>query len=548
MLDKSGLTGDLVASSGESVEELFRMALIEVNILNISGFLPVKFDGSSVSISDPVSIFSFDGKDLYRRIFLERKNDKGVERVGFFEFAVDSIYGGILLAVGIGEGTIRGSALGVRDAGGELISMSYPKVAVKLDSAFKGEGGDLFELSSGQQVRKKDRPASDALGFLDIRDLRETLSPIELKRRVGRFEQEKILLRGLVEMGGSCQFDFSLISKKRFSAIVAANGLVLNDDIYTVSRNSVEANDLRLFGQSLNEWCFPASMQMLFDFYRFSYKQDAIAYVLHLDPESGQELPKSTEFDVVSAIEKMTRGVIAGKMIRTPEWVDFQREIFQNRPAIGLIDGHCRLVIGANTVTVSRANVEQLVLRGLAILDPWPVDVGARICWENFDAISYVAMFGGELNLLGDAELGLIDAVRLKVNSLLAAKAKYWQLPEGARTAEIVRLNNEQDNKDGWITGVESGGKIFGFVELDKTLGLKNFYEPRNLGDISASHFLDKKIIKEKAKKNLELGKHLEKLTLSIDESELRWNASLEGTPAGEKNIVLDRLEVKPFI
>src|ERR1043165_4870601 len=102
-------------SEPEPNEGLRELALLEINFLNYFKLLPNEFEGLEADLTQ-MEVFglanggSFD--EVFHRVPLVNPEDGSQVPVAFFEYAVDPIFGGVLLAVGRGDqGTVRSAGL-----------------------------------------------------------------------------------------------------------------------------------------------------------------------------------------------------------------------------------------------------------------------------------------------------------------------------------------------------------------------------------------------------------------------------------------------------
>ena len=543
------LTQRSLLGSRRPQESLFKVAVLELNLLNAENLLPPDFEGAR--IADEVVVMSSDGEELYRSMKLLKKiNEREEELVGFFDFATNPIYGGILLAVGEGYGTIRAAALqavtseiGEDEPNGttELISYGYPKIGFRTS-----EAGLLIDAFSREEVLEDNaRPSFDALGYLEVRRIRDVISLVEFIKRKERFDKEVIFWDSIISISRD-DIDWNCVSVDWFNKIAGMNLRRDKPEFYGVVQSLSPRQDIDLSPQIAGEWCFPACVEMLLGYYRFHYRQEVLAFSLGLgDLERARPLPRSTEHDVVRTIERLTRGILKGKMTRAPEWQDFRDEVLATRPVIGLIDGHCRLVVGASLLEV-HMNTEvgiDLSLRGLSLHDPWPARKGSRIYWENFDAITYVAMFGGELESLSDEEVGLIDGLRLKAETYLARSVEVWNLTRRAKIGIVERVSDSVRGLGGWVVGVEEGGQLVGVMQFDQNLSFSGFREPEDdfLNTRLTSRVLSRQFAREQVRRSANPGERVTEPELVFDdESTLVWKAEGKNSGLGRREIKLE--------
>jgi hypothetical protein len=531
----------------EDVGYLRKVALLEVNFLLFEQLLPPEFEGMKVELKGEKEIVDMQGEVIFHQIHL---SDSRGQSSGFIEFAVDPIFGGVLLSVGLGNGTYRADALMSMGAGvGEwrmasevsadeqLVLYSYPKLGVRTKS------GELRDISSGDVVGENDGSAAGGLDVGRAQYLRDDLSANEIKRRDDRFCVEREFWRAVID-GAPVNTSWGTISRRWFQGIIGGKISINAKSMYKVINSSDSPDQgIQLFSQDLLPWCFGACVQALLSFYRYSYSQAVLAYVLGLGNRvAPNALPRSTEHDVIVTIEKMARGVLKGTMVRSPEWLDFSNEVDAGRPVIGLIEDHCRLVIGSSTIGAVAGiepNSRNLSLRGLTLLDPWPARRGTVVCWENFDAITYAGMFGARLNLLGDEEIGIIDHILKEAGEYIKNNSSAWNLNEEARVAGIETLD-PHGQRSGWLARVEEDSKVVGFVRFGKDLTFGEFYKSQHGGP-----FLDRSLAEAKISQLSEKGERIGKARLTLDQSDaVVWAAMAKKPNSDMREIRLEDFKI----
>lgn len=528
---------------------LRKVALIEANLLLSQGILPVEFKNVRAVI-ERETLFSMPaaggagiGEPVFRRVPLADASDA---LVGFIDFSVNPLLGGVLLAVGLGEGTIRSrflrpsrgrgegamlTAAHLDAAGDELFVYNYPKVGMMQ------EGGPV-DFFSGEQIEIDEGP--DALRPRRVFRLKDNLTALEIERRCARFNNEAMFWQ-LIINELSQGVSVTGISEGFIEALLEKEEIEVDSDSVSTVDGQASVRDLVAIGQEELDWCYAACVQTVLSFYRYEYPQGVIAHVLQI-ADGG--IVKSLEHNVVDALERMTRSGLIGRMIRSPEWRDFRDELLKRRPSIGLITGHCRVIIGASVVS-ARGNIRRLELFGLSLLDPYPTKRGTRICWENFDTISYLAMFGARLDVVSKSEIGLVDWLIKRTEEIVVRDASLLGISSDARGTHVERLYDAQEGIGGWLVGLETEGRISDFAIFDDNFKLRHMLQRTD-----GLRFFDRQLATEmiwrnaRAEEGEDVKVNLPELFLDTDSS-LVWQARVKRLGFEERLIKLPKIPTR---
>jgi len=542
MLEQLILEGPIMYSNGLTPEYLRKVALLEVNLLLLTGRLDSEFEGLELASSEE-EVFALNGDVVFHRVALARPNGDG--HFGFVEFAVNPIYGGVLLAVGRGMGTLRDANLekiskivnmSAEAANEKLFVYSYPKVG------FRDKEGRLLDVFFGEVIDERDSEAGKRDGFdpCVARKTNASLSEVEIQKRRERFDDEAEFWRPEIENDASSA-QWSKISLQWFKSVI-------KDRIEPVDRELAMIEHLRNFPQESPVGCYAACAQSFLRFYRYRYEQSILAQALKI---GSVGVTKSAEHDVVDALEALTRQGVRGRMVRSPEWADFFEEIKCERPVIGVIEGHCRLARGASIVGAKRIDglkKKNLMLRSLSLLDPYPPTSGTDIRWENFDAISYVVMFGAHVEPLSAAELGVVDHLRWKAVEEATSRASEWNIGRDIKATHVERFTaaygeGPQDGiseSEGWLVNLEEGGKLVGFAEFNEHLGFERFRAKKDGGPYLERGLAEQEILKRRT----EVEGHVSEPQLVLENDEaIVWRAETR-RDFDTGHIVLDKFRI----
>lgn len=141
-------------------------------------------------------------------------------------------------------------------------------------------------------------------------------------------------------------------------------------------------------GSSTNVWCVAASVQMLLDFYRYTYEQTRIAAELGLVTLSSLERAAlqpgwpGCDGDRAAELERARRDHGTGHRRGT----SLCKRFWLNRPLISFVPGHSRTVAGFTQTEL----FGWYLFRGLLVYDPGRRrPAGRSTRWENFGVTTY---------------------------------------------------------------------------------------------------------------------------------------------------------------
>jgi hypothetical protein len=378
-----------------NAKEIFRLASLELNLLQVTRSLPVDIlRDARLEMATP--IYDTNGEELFHRIPLSREGAS----IGYADAAAHTAaFGAPLLAVAPGanwnerkivaeaeEAYHRGVADKRFRAEGydeiRFVAYSYPKIALQFLQ--KQEEVLMLECFTWLQVppaRQTDRKKLEPSNF-ERWSLLDELPP-ERKKTNQRDFEERLSALGDANLDTAAR-GFIVPMTALFTPIK----LTLTREIHYSGRNSDHHVCYELRGQETNVWCVGASVQMLLDFYRYNYSQTRIAVALGLGtPGNPNGLPYSRVGDVVTQLQALSSNALTAHMIINPTFSAFTSELARNRPMISFVPGHSRTVAGYTESLFVFVN--QLPFRGLLVYDPWPPNAGVITRWENFAAQTY---------------------------------------------------------------------------------------------------------------------------------------------------------------
>ncbi len=373
-----------------SVEQVQRIAGLEINALRATELIGEEYEKVRIP-SRGTPIYDINGALLFYRLPLRR----GQTAVGYTDIAADEALGEPLLATSTGQAwdekaLLEAGAAKARKQSRKLqydntrfVAYSYPKVALQ----FLQDGVEtlMLELYTWAEVPwpSGDRKPLEPSNFERWSLLDEMPKAI---RRARTISFKKRL--GLWDVAALRRIDPSLVTRDTLRVRDFTIKLVDSREIHYSSRDTDHHPCYELRGQQTNVWCVAASVEMVLNFYRYSYDQIRLAQELGLGTLANPNgLPYARVGDVVTVMENLTSNALDVTMHTNPGWNIFRDEVRANRPLISFIPGHSRTVAGYTRSLIALVN--QIPFRGLLVYDPWPPNAGVITRWENFATQTY---------------------------------------------------------------------------------------------------------------------------------------------------------------
>ena len=375
-------------------------AMLELNLLRWLEILPADpFEGTTLGAGVPVC------DDTGVELYLHTPIKKDYLTVGFANVATNDILGSVILKVGEGwaarEPDLRAKArnflrLWSKETWSEdfdgslcLLSYSYPKLAIRVMGP-DGEEHTAFEWGSDARVplRRKHNLRMPPSYFERWSVVEATPPNIQVENKTRH--KSRIEFWGSVAQSAGLNQVPDTISANFFQSKLATPLNIKKESECRQaglgSQCSIAASVV--VGQKDPVWCVPASCEMLLDYFKiFSYKQEDIATFLGLGRlGAATRLEVGGEPQVESGLKQIAGGLDLD-LKTDPVWEDFARDLDNDRPIISFISGHARAVVGYVMINVGFGS--GLELRGLKVLDPWPVNQGTRTPWEDFDGYNH---------------------------------------------------------------------------------------------------------------------------------------------------------------
>ncbi len=377
--------------------QVARVAGLELNALANTGVLADELEGGRITGAG-TPVYDLNGTLLFYRVPLSR----GRKVVGYSDVGAHEALGEPLLGVSTGiawneKAIVKEATAAARAARPDLrfdevrfVAYSFPKIGLLF--LLGGREVLLLEWRTWAVVppttpqRKPLEPGNfERWSLLDespakVREARSAT----FKARIEAWKAPVVR-----------RIDATLITRVAFDLPKILRKLVDTREIHYSTRPADHHPCYELRGQQTSVWCVAASVEMLLNFYRYSYDQPRLATELGLGTcEVPNGLPYGQEDKVVTTIEKLSSNTLDATKIATPDWSVYRDEIRANRPMISFIPGHSRTVVGytQNLFTLPT----EVAFKGLLIYDPWPPtdcahpeDGGVITQWENWNTQTY---------------------------------------------------------------------------------------------------------------------------------------------------------------
>jgi hypothetical protein len=371
--------------------QIQRIAGLELNALRAAEVLGEEFERVSVPARG-TPIHDVNGELLFQRLPLSR----GRTRAGYVDIAVHEALGEPLLAASIGAGwneqalLEQGRANAARGRRGlsfdavRFVAYSYPKLALQfLKNGTEVLMLELYTWAEVPQAGLAGRQALEPSNF-ERWSLLDELPATERRTRAAGFNRRLALW----DQPSLRRLDATKVMLETLRVRDFRLRLVDTREVHYSPRDADHAPCYELRGQQTNVWCVAASVEMVLNFYRYTYDQVRLAQELGLGtPTSPNGLPYSRVGDVVTVMERLTSNALDVTMHVNPGWDVFRDQIRANRPLVSFVPGHSRSVAGYTRTLIALVN--QIPFRGLLVYDPWPPTTGVITRWENFATHTY---------------------------------------------------------------------------------------------------------------------------------------------------------------
>lgn len=372
-----------------SIDEIPHIAGIELSALRAAGVLGDEYEKLKIP-KQGTPIHDLSGPVLFYRLPLMR----GRTAAGYVDIAAEEALGEPLLATAVGgvwdekafieQGTAaaRKHSRRLKFDSVRFVAYSFPKIALQFRL---GDAEvlllELFTWVPVPPAKPRDRKPLEPENFERF-SLLEELPAADRRRRTTSF-RKRVAAWDRPEIR---RRDFSLIHAENLAAAKFVIKLIDQRELHYSARDTDHAPCYELRGQQTSVWCVGASVEMLLNFYRYTYDQVRLAQELGLGTLANPNgLPYARVGDVVTVLENLTSNALDATMHTNPGFTLFRDEIRANRPLISFVPGHSRTVAGYTRSLWSIASG----FRGLLVYDPWPPNAGVITRWENFATQTY---------------------------------------------------------------------------------------------------------------------------------------------------------------
>jgi hypothetical protein len=270
----------------------------------------------------------------------------------------------------------------------EFVCYSYPKIGVRVELAGEKPASIIVDVADGSIVQ---RFGEDELEGQCAWSYLESRPESSLDRRLRRFDEYDRELE--LARKGTRQLFATSYSARELELLRPK--LTLVSDYVAVAMFSSRVlkfgprcnphDCFMLYAQQTNVYCAVATGQMILDFYRRPFTQDAIATAMGTD--SGGTSWAGQEDGYIS----LSNGCLNAFHDYSADWSEAKAEIDANRPLKSGISGHARAVAGWKRQNF--ALIGSTPTRWLQIYDPWPwnadICAGGAVYWEDWDAVNH---------------------------------------------------------------------------------------------------------------------------------------------------------------
>ncbi|WP_144299759.1 C39 family peptidase [Elioraea rosea] len=269
----------------------------------------------------------------------------------------------------------------------EFVCYCYPKIGVRVELAGEKPNSIIVDVADGtivQSFGEEEIEGQTAYSFLESR----TESGLEKKLR--RYEE---LDREIEVARKHSKELFAEGYTARELVAVRSKLLLVSDYIFALYSSRVLKYGPRcsphdcfaLYAQQTNVYCAVATGQMILDFHRRPFSQDAIATAM------GTGATGTSQAGQDAGYISLTNGCMDAAHDFSANWTEAKSEIDANRPLKSGIPGHARAVAGWKQQNFSL--IGSTPKRWLQVYDPWPwnadICAGGAVYWEDWDAVNH---------------------------------------------------------------------------------------------------------------------------------------------------------------
>jgi hypothetical protein len=389
-----------------------RLAVNEIAVMVLADVLSPEVFNHGRLMTSPTLVYDLNREVLFYRFALVKNH----ENFGYVDMAASAAFTNPLLSVTYGQSwkpfeLIKKASQFVKDKGvksedARFVAFSYPRLAVQ----FLLSGGETITVDgvSGNEIHLDSSFAISDLNNGDIaQSYLDSITSTRKKQNASLFNQHleawKKALSPNIDLHptGSTSDDNLLIDSKEFGRDLKINFKELyrkNQVGYghadTDHRPCFESRTKDKYG---SYW--GACIQMLLQFYRYTYDQELIeSYLNPFSPQNKQWPVKTPEKLLSNSINKLSRGALVSTLVKNPSFEDFEKELKENRPILAFTsNNNCRVVIGTlHNLFLPGQPIDYLLVND-------PTNSSATIQqWESFESQNYTYLITGRLKTIWD--------------------------------------------------------------------------------------------------------------------------------------------------
>ncbi len=269
----------------------------------------------------------------------------------------------------------------------EFVCYSYPKIGVRVELAGEKPNSIIVDVADGsivQSYNEEEIEGQTAWSYL------ESCPESALEKKLRRYEE---LDREIEPARKHSKELFATAYTARELVAVRSKLLLVSDYVFALYSQRVLKYGPRcnphdcfaLYAQQTNVYCAVATGQMILDFHRRPFSQNAIATAM------GTTATGTSQAGQDAGYISLTNGCMNAFHDFSADWLEAKAEIDANRPLKSGIPGHARAVAGWKQQNFSL--IGSTPKRWLQVYDPWPwnadICAGGAVYWEDWDAVNH---------------------------------------------------------------------------------------------------------------------------------------------------------------
>lgn len=372
-------------------EQAFRHAVLAVRQAAASGVDDFEgWDRAEVD-PDPIQIDDLGGQALFY--------DFTVADVGVVRAAANSLVGSPVVSLQLGthawspreamdRASKAASARLEQDAvATSLVCYSYPKIGVRVEHTDR-EGdrrAQLLDVADQRPIEVFGADEPEGLTSYSFLGEAARAAPTRLRRFAAATTELEAWNEAAPEVTEGRPIDLAVVRSLLLKEVSLAYFPLYSWNTVRYAPRCARPEVFQLYAQQTNVFCAVATGQMILDFYKYHFSQNAIATAMSTGSggtsNSGQ----------VTGYESLSGNGLTAVYDTSASWAEAKAEIDANRPIKSGIPGHARAVAGWKRHNISL--VGSTPSRWLKVYDPWPwnADIcdGGAVYWEDWDAVTH---------------------------------------------------------------------------------------------------------------------------------------------------------------